>query len=135
MWTRIHKTWRVDTLNMLKQIKQVRGEPVLVDQKEEHEIDFIVTGLSHAVVKEAETSPSSRACEKDRKSSLSRSTSCRLAAECLQPIQQKIEGDDPRIGQCGVIRVVRNKNPKYNVLTVFFYWNQGILYCNLRTIA
>ena len=28
--------------------------PVLVDQKEEHEIDFRVPGLSHAVVKEAE---------------------------------------------------------------------------------
>ena len=30
------------------------GRPVLVDQKEEHEIDFRVSGLSHAVVKEAE---------------------------------------------------------------------------------
>ena len=28
--------------------------PVLVDHKEEHEIDFGVPGLSHAVVKEAE---------------------------------------------------------------------------------
>ena len=28
--------------------------PVLVDQQEEHEIDFRVPGLSHAVVKEAE---------------------------------------------------------------------------------
>ena len=28
--------------------------PVLVDQKEEHEIDFREPGLSHAVVKEAE---------------------------------------------------------------------------------
>ena len=30
------------------------GRPVLVDQKEEHEIDFRVPGLSHAVVKQAE---------------------------------------------------------------------------------
>ena len=30
------------------------GRPVLVDQKEEHEIVFRVPGLSHAVVKEAE---------------------------------------------------------------------------------
>ena len=30
------------------------GRPVLVDQKEEHEIDFRVPGLSHAVVEEAE---------------------------------------------------------------------------------
>ena len=55
------------------------------------------------------TFPSSRACQKDRKSSSSRSTSSRLAAEyLLQPIQQQFEGDDPRIGQCRVIRVVRN---------------------------
>ena len=47
--------------------------PVLVDQKGEHEIDFRVP--------RSRTSPSSRACEKDRKSSSSRSTSCRLAAE------------------------------------------------------
>ena len=30
------------------------GRPVMVDQKEEHEIDFRVPGLTHAVVKEAE---------------------------------------------------------------------------------
>ena len=30
------------------------GRPVLVDQKEEHEIDFRVPGLSHAVVKGTE---------------------------------------------------------------------------------
>ena len=30
------------------------GRPVTVDQKEEHNIDFRVTGLSHSVVKEAE---------------------------------------------------------------------------------
>ena len=54
------------------------------------------------------TSPSSRACQKDRKSSSSRSTSSRVAAECLQPIQKQFEGDDPRLGQCRVIRVVRS---------------------------
>ena len=30
------------------------GRPVIVDQKQEHEIDFRVAGLSHSVVKEAE---------------------------------------------------------------------------------
>ena len=54
------------------------GRPVLV---EEHEIDFRVPGLSHAVVKRSRTSPSSRAYEKDRNSSSSRSTLCRFAAE------------------------------------------------------
>ena len=55
--------------------------PVLVDQKEEHEIDFRVPGLSHAVVKEAEHLRVQKLVKKDRKSSSSRSTSCRLAEE------------------------------------------------------
>ena len=38
---------------MLKMIKQVLERPVLVDQKEEHKIDFRVPGLAHSVVKEA----------------------------------------------------------------------------------
>ena len=64
---------------------------------EEHDIDFRVPGLSHAVVKEAEHLRVHR--EKDRNSSSSRSSSSRYAAEQrLQLIQSRIEGDDPRIG-------------------------------------
>ena len=44
------------------------GRPVLVDQKEEHEIDFRVSGLPHAR-------------QEDRESSSSRSTSSRFAAK------------------------------------------------------
>ena len=47
-----------DTLNQEKQCEVTDStrtvRPVLVDQKEEHGIDFRVPGLSHAVVKEAE---------------------------------------------------------------------------------
>ena len=50
-------------------------------QLEEIDIDFRVSGLSHAVVKEAEKLPRSRTRQKDRKSSSSRSTSSRFAAE------------------------------------------------------
>ena len=57
------------------------GRPVLVDRKEEHEIDFRVPGLSHAVVKDAEHLRVQELLKKDRKSSSSRSKSCRLAAE------------------------------------------------------
>ena len=39
---------------MLQMIKQVRGDPFAWIKKEEHDIDFRVPGLSHAVVKEAE---------------------------------------------------------------------------------
>ena len=48
MWIRLHKALCVD-LHILKNTRTVR--PVLV---EEHEIDFRVPGLSHAVEKEAE---------------------------------------------------------------------------------
>ena len=55
--------------------------PVLVDQKEEHKIDFRVPGLTHAVVKEHLRVQ--ELVKKDRKSSSSK---------------QKFESDDPRIG-------------------------------------
>ena len=57
------------------------GKPVTVDQKEEHKIDFRVPGLSHSVVKEAEDLRFQELVKKDRNSSSSSSTSCRLAAE------------------------------------------------------
>ena len=52
--------------------------PVVV---EELDIDFRVPGLSHASCERSRTFPSSRARQKVRKSSSSRSTSSRLAAE------------------------------------------------------
>ena len=75
------------------------GRPVLVDEEGKHKIDFRVPGLSHAVVEEAQHLRVQELVKKDRKTSSSRSSSCGLAAEQrLQPIQQKIKGDDPRIG-------------------------------------
>ena len=50
-------------------------------QLEEIDIDFRVPGLSHAVVKKSRKFPRSRAREENRKSSSSRRTSSRLAAE------------------------------------------------------
>ena len=57
------------------------GRPVLVDQKEEHEIDFRVPGLSHAVVKEAEHLRVQELVKRIENHSSSSSTSSRLAAE------------------------------------------------------
>ena len=54
------------------------GRPVRV---EELDIDFRVPGLPHAVVKEAEHLRVQEVVKKDRKSSSSRSTSNRFAAE------------------------------------------------------
>ena len=49
-------------------------------QREEIDIDFRVSGLLHAFVKQAEELPCSRTREEDRESSSSRSTSSRFAA-------------------------------------------------------
>ena len=50
MWTRIHKTLRVGSKHA-EDDQTGTGRPEKVD---EHDIDFRVPGLSHAVVKEAE---------------------------------------------------------------------------------
>ena len=57
------------------------GRPVLVDQKEEHEIEFQSTRTVTCNCETSLTSPCSRVFEKDRTSYSSRNTSCRLAAE------------------------------------------------------
>ena len=60
----------------------------LFTQREEIDIDFRVSGLPHAVVKQAEKLPCSRTREEDRESSSSTSTSSRFATKKrLQPIQ------------------------------------------------
>ena len=99
MWTRIHKTLRFDTLNMLKMIKQVRGEAVLVDQEEEHKIDFRVPGLSHAVTKEAEHLRVQELVKGSKIILIEKHYHADLQQNNVyNPIQQKFESDDPRIG-------------------------------------
>ena len=76
------------------------GRPVLVDQKEEHEIDFRVPGLPHAVVKEAEHL---RVQELVKKIENHPHREALHADLHLHSMQQRFERNDPRIGQCGVI--------------------------------
>ena len=76
------------------------GRPVLVDEKEEHIIDFREPGLSHSTVKEAEHL---------RVQELVQRTENHPHREALHAdLQQNNVCSDPRIGQCGVIRVARN---------------------------
>ena len=75
------------------------GKPVTVDQKEEHKIDFSVSGLSHSVVKEAEhlrvqelvkridTHPHRAALHADLKQN-----------NVYYPFCKKFQRDDSRIG-------------------------------------
>ena len=103
--------------------------PVLVDQKEEHEIHFRVPGLSHAVVKEAEHLRVQELVKKDRKSSSSRSTSCRLEAEkCLQPIQQNSKEMIRELDNVEFFELCETI-PKVQCSHCLLYWNQGIVYC------
>ena len=57
------------------------GRPVLVDQKEEHEIDFRIPGPLHAVVKEAEHLRVQELVKKIENHPHGEARSCRLAAE------------------------------------------------------
>ena len=69
------------TLKHVEDDQTFTERPVLVDQKEEHKIDFRVPGLSHAVVKEAEHFRVQELVKHIESHPLSRSTSSRLAAE------------------------------------------------------
>ena len=85
--------------------------------------------LDACVRGEAPFAPSSRACEKDRKSSSSKSTSCRLAAEYrLQPIQQKFGSDVRELGNVESFELC-DTVPKVQCSHCLLSWNQGIVYC------
>ena len=76
--------------DQIRTVRPVRsGQSIdLFTQREEIDIDFRVSGLPHAVVKQAETFPCSRTREEDRESSSSTSTPSRFATKYrLQPVQ------------------------------------------------
>ena len=105
-WMKLHPKLRVDACQNWRRRSNKNGE-TRKGGGARHWLQG--TRIVTCSCERSRTFPSSRACQKDRKSSSSRSTSSRLAAEeRLQPIQQQFEGDDSRIGQCSVIRVVRN---------------------------
>ena len=84
------------------------GRPVTVDQKEEHKIDFRVPGLSHALVKEAENFRVQELVKKIESHPHREALQAYLQQNNVCNPVSKNPKDDPRIGQCGVIRVVRN---------------------------
>ena len=94
------------------------GRPVLVDQKEEHEIDFRVPGLSHAVVKEAEHLRVQELVKKIE----NHHHRAALEADLQQnnvynPFSKNSKVMIRELGYCGVIRVVRNytKNSMFSL--------------------
>ena len=105
------------------------GRPVLVDQKEEHDIDFRVPGLSHAVVKEAEHL---------RVQELVKRIENHLHREALHADLQQNNAYNPfSKNSKRIIRELGNVElfelcetvPKVQCSHSLLYWNQGIVYC------
>ena len=98
VWISIYKALRVDTYTCWRRSNKY-GETVLGDQKEEHEIDFRVPGLSHAVVKEAEHLRVQELSKKIENHPHREALHADLQQNNVyNPFSKKIEGDDPRIG-------------------------------------
>ena len=105
------------------------GRPVLVDQKEEHEIDFRVPGLSHAIVQEAEHL---------RVQELVKKIENHPHREALQAdLQQNNAYNSFSNNSKAMIRELGNVKlfelcetiPTAQCSHCLFYWNQGIVYC------
>ena len=103
--------------------------PVLVDHKDEHEIDFRVPGLSHAVVKEAEHL---------RVQELVKRIENHLHLEALHADLQQNNVDNPfSKNSKAMVRELANVElfelcetiPKVQCSHCLLYWNQGIVYC------
>ena len=130
MWIGIHKKLRVDTYRNWRRSNK-NGE-TRKGGRARHWLESTTT-VTHSC-NGSRTSQSSRTRQKDRNSSSSSSTSCRLAAEQrLQHMQEKFEGVDPRIGWCGVIRVVRNYT-KCIMFSMSSFLESRNLVLHLRTV-
>ena len=103
--------------------------PVLVDQKEEHKIDFRVPGLSHAVVEKAkhlrvqefvkriETHPHRAALHADSQQNNVYNPSSKDSKEMIR-----------ELGNVELSELCET-TPKVQCSHCFLYWNQGIVYC------
>ena len=94
-----------------------------MDQKEEHEIDFRIPGLSHALVKEAEHLRVQEFVKRSKIILIEKHfmPTCSRMTSITHSAKKKIEGDGPRIGNV-VWSYSSNAKlyQKYNVLTVCF---------------
>ena len=111
------------------------GRPVTVDQKEEHNIDFRVLGPSHSVVQETEHIRVQELVNNGSKIILIEQhfkPTCSRITSTIR-FSEQFEGDDPRIGQCGVIRVVRN-NTKITMFPMSSLLESRNCVLHLRTV-
>ena len=101
----------------------------LFTQREEIDIDFRVSGLPHAVVKQAEnflvrelvkkieSHPHRQALQAD----LQRNNAC-------NPFSDKLKVMVREMGNVEPVRVMRNI-PRVQCSQCLLYWNQGVIYC------
>ena len=104
-------------------------------QAEEINIDFRVSRLPHAVVKQAENFRVRELVKKIESHPHREALQADLQQNnvYIHPIQQQFEREDPRIGQCRVIRVVRN-NTKSAMFSMSSLLESRNCLLHLRTV-
>ena len=104
------------------------GRPVTVDQKEEHNIDIRVPGLSHSVVKEAEHLRVQELLKRIE----NHPHRTALQADLQQHnIYNPFSKDLKEIRELGNVELFElcETIPKVHCSHCLLYWNQGIVYC------
>ena len=103
--------------------------PVLVDQKEEHEIDFRVPGLSHAVVKEAEHLRVQELLKKIENHPHREAFHADLQQNSVyNPFSKNSKAMIREVGNVDLFELCETI-PKVQCSHCLLYWNQGIVYC------
>ena len=106
------------------------GRSVTVDQKEEHNIDFRVPGLSHAIVKEEQRFRVQELLQGIENHHHHRAA---LQADLQQnsvynPFSNKFKEMIRELGNVELFRLCKTF-PKVQRPHCLLYWNQGIVYC------
>ena len=125
MWIRIHKKCLL-ILTKIEENQPRMERPVKV---EEHDIDFRVPGLSHAVVKEAEHLRVQELVKKSKviliethfKPTCSRMMSCNPFSKNSKAMIRELGN----VELCELCETI----PKVQFSHCLLYWNQGIVYC------
>ena len=113
---------------MLKKIKQIQGNPS-VDQKEEHEIDFRVPGLSHAVLKEADHLRVQELVKKIEDHPHREALHADLQQNNVyNPFSKNSKAMIREMGNVGLFELCETA-PKVQCSHCLLYLNQGIVYC------
>ena len=105
------------------------GRPVTVDQKEEHNIDFRVPGLSHSVVKEAEHLRVYKLVQRIENHPHRAAPQANLQQNNVyNPFSKNSMEMIRELGNVELSELCET-TPKVQCYHCLLYWNQGIVYC------